>query len=147
MKGNVEKIFLYYTTTITRRSFVKKILFTMACGAMLVSCASKAGVVGPAITEAKTLQALAKVNNLTVPAADSLITAAEKQNSEGQTTQAFYLADEAILKLRLSMLQLEQSALIAENKKAEDNLEAAKGNLRVYSDALNAPKEEVIQHK
>jgi hypothetical protein len=129
---------------------VKKILFTMACGAMLVSCASKAAVIDSTMTEAKTLQALAKEGNLTVPVADSLIAAAEKQNSDGQSSQAFLLADEAILQLRLSMLELERKALDTEKKAALDSLAAAKEYLNLYSNVLNerknSPKEQAIHH-
>jgi len=129
---------------------VKKILFAAVCGALLASCASNGTVAASAITEAKTLQALAKADNWVVPAsADSLITAAEKQNDENQTSQAFLLADEAILQLRLSMLKQEHEALAAENKKAADSLATAKEHLSVYSNVLkeriNAPKEQVIQ--
>lgn len=129
---------------------MKKALIIAACGAMFASCASSGPGVDSTITEAKTLKDLAKADNVPVPAsADSLITAAEKQNSEGQTTQAFLLADEAILQLRLSMVQQEHSALAAENKKAADSLVAAKEYLSLYSNVLkervNAPKVEVIK--
>ena len=129
---------------------MKKVLFTMACAVLIVSCASKrASVVDSAITEAKTLQALAKASNLAVPAsADSIITEAEKQYEERQTEKAFVLAEEAILQLQISLLKQEQTALDAMKTEAENNLTASKENLDVYSNVLqdrkNAPKEQVI---
>jgi len=128
---------------------VKKVLLTAVCVTALISCASKrAAIVDSAIIEAKTLQELAKVNNLAVPPeADSLIAAAEKQNDERQTEQAFVLADEAILRLHLSLVKQEQGVLVTENKKAADSLAAANEYLGVYRNVLkerkNAPKEQV----
>jgi hypothetical protein len=128
---------------------VKKTLFVVICAAFLASCASKrAGIVDSAIIEAKTLQELAKVNNLAVPPeADSLIAAAEKQNKERQTEQAFVLADEAVLRLHLSLVKQEQEILAAETKKAADSLATANEYLGVSRNALherkNAPKEQV----
>jgi len=128
---------------------VKKVLFTAVCATVLISCASKrAAFVDSAIIEAKTLKELATVNNLAVPPeADSLIAAAEKQNEERQTEQAFVLADEAVLRLHLSLVKQEQEVLATENKKAADSLVASNEYLGVYRNVLqerkNAPKEQV----
>jgi len=129
---------------------VKKTLFVVICAAFLVSCASKrAAIVDSAIIEAQTLQELARVNNLAIPPeADSLIAAAKKQNDDRQTEQAFVLADEAVLRLHLSMVKQEQEILAAETKKAADSLVLANEYLGTYRSALqkqkNAPKERVI---
>ena len=128
---------------------MKKTLFMVMCAAFLVSCASKrAAIVDSAIIEAETLQKLAEANNLAVPPeADSLIAAAKKQNDDRQTEQAFVLADEAVLRLHLSMVKQEQEILAAETKKAADSLAAANEYLGVYRSVLqerkNAPKEQV----
>ncbi len=128
---------------------MKKVLFTAVCATVLISCASKrAAFVDSAIIEAKTLKELATVNNLAVPPeADSLIAAAEKQNEERQTEQAFVLADEAVLRLHLSLVKQEQEVLATENKKAADSLVASNEYLGVYRNVLqerkNAPKEQV----
>jgi len=128
---------------------VKKTLFVVICVAFLASCASKrAAIVDSAIIEAKTLRELAKVNNLAIPPeADSLIATAEKQNKESQTEQAFVLADEAVLRLHLSMVKQEQEILAVETKKAADSLGAANEYLGTYRSKLqkqkNAPKERV----
>lgn len=128
---------------------MKKLLFTAMCIALLASCASKrAAIVDPTIVEAKTLIELAKVNNLPLPSdAESLVAAAEKQNEERQTEMAFMLADEAVLKIQLTMLKQEQEALAAENQKAADSLAAINEYLGVYRNVLqerkNAPKEQV----
>ena len=129
---------------------MKKILFTAACAALLMSCASKrAAFVGSTITEAKTLKALANTENLPVDSATVLIEKAEKQNSDSQTEQAFVMADEAVLQIELSMLELENKKLQDENKKAADSLEVSKESLEIYQNVLherkNAPKEQVIQ--
>jgi hypothetical protein len=129
----------------------KKILFPAICAISLISCASqRAGVVDSTITEAKTLQAIAKAIDLEVPVAtDSLITAAETQNDKRQTEQAFVLADEAVLQLHLLLLEQEQAALTAENKNASDSLTAANESLSIYRTVLNerksTPKEQVIR--
>lgn len=129
---------------------MKKILFATLCAALVVSCASnRAAFVDSAITEAMALQELAKAQGIEAPAsADSLITAAKKQNEERQTETAFILADEAILQLQISLLKHEQAALAAENKKAESDLNASKESLDVYRNVLkerkNAPREQVI---
>jgi len=129
---------------------VKKVLLIAMGAVLLVSCASKrAAFVDSTIIEAKTLQELAKVNNLAIPAeVDSLIIAAEKQNSDVQTEQAFVLADEAVLRIYHLMLKQEQEALTAEKEKAADSLAAAEDYLNVYRNVLkerkNAPKERVI---
>jgi len=128
---------------------VKKLLFTTMCVALLVSCASKrAAIVDPTIIEAKTLVELSKANNLPLPPeVDSLVTAAEKHNDERQTEMAFLLADEAVLKIQLSMLKQEQEALAAENKNAADSLATINEYLGVYRNVLrerkDAPKEQV----
>jgi hypothetical protein len=129
--------------------FVKKILFIAVCAGFMVSCASKrAAVVDSTITEAKALQALAKAGNLAVPATDSIITAAEKQNGERQTEKAFVLADEAVLQLQISMLKQELTALGTMKTEAENDLVASKEFLDIYRNVLqvrkNTPKEQVI---
>lgn len=129
---------------------MKKVLLTTLCAALFMSCASKrAAMVDSAITEAKTLQALAKAQSVPFPAsADSLILAAEKQNDERQTEAAYVLADEAILQLQLSFIKHEQTALASENKSATADLNASKESLDIYRNVLrerkNAPKEQVI---
>jgi len=129
---------------------VKKVLLIAMCAALVVSCASKrAAFVDSTIREAETLLALAKVNNLAVSAeTEALITEAKKQNDERQTEQAFVLADEAVLRLQLSLLEQEQKALAAENKKASDSLAIANESLSIYRHVLkerkNAPKEQQV---
>jgi len=134
---------------------MKRMLPIAMCAVLLISCASKrAGVVDSAITEATTLQALSKTVNLEVPAnADSLITAAEKQKNASaldrllhdRQTEAFVLADEAILQYQLSMLKQEEAALAKEKQNAESDLATSKESLDVYRDVLdkqkNAPKQ------
>jgi len=126
---------------------MKKVLFIAVCATFMVSCASKrAAIVDSTIMEAKTLQAIAKADNLEAPAsADSIITAAEKQNAERQTEAAFVLADEAILQLQMFLLKQEQTTLDAMKKEAESNLAASKESLDIYHNVLqdrkNAPKE------
>jgi len=130
---------------------VKKVLLVAVCAALVVSCASKrAAIVDSTITEAETLLALAKVNNLTVSAkTEALIAEAKKQNDERQTEQAFVLADEAVLQLQHSLLKQEEEALVAENKKAADSLAIANESLSIYRHLLkerkSAPKEQVIR--
>lgn len=120
------------------------------CAGLLVSCASqRAAFVDSTITEAKTLQELAKANNLTIPAAtDSLIVAAEEQNKENQTERAFVLADEAVLQIHLSILQQENINLNANKKEVESDLAKSKESLDIYRNFLkelnNAPKEQVV---
>jgi hypothetical protein len=102
-----------------------------------------------AITEAQALQALAKAQGVEVSAeADSLITAAKKQNDERQTEAAYILADKAILQLQIAMLKHEQSALATDSKNATVDLNASKESLDIYRNVLkerkNAPKEQVI---
>jgi hypothetical protein len=121
-----------------------------ACAALMASCASKAAFVASTIEEAKTLQELARVNNLEVPSsADSLVKAAEKQNDDNQMEQAFVLADEAVLLLHFTMLKQEEQTLSAEKKKTADNLDAAKYSLDMYKGMLlnleNTPKQQVIK--
>jgi protein involved in polysaccharide export with SLBB domain len=128
---------------------VKKALFIAVCAGLMVSCASKrAAVVDFTIAEAKALQALAKAGNLTIPATDSIITAAEKQNDERQTEKAFVLADEAVLQLQISMLKQEQATLGTMKTEAENALAESKESLDIYRNVLqvrkNTPKEEII---
>ena len=129
---------------------MKKVLFAMVCTALLASCASKrAAIVESTISEAETLRALAKAKNLAVPEeTESLIANARKQNDDRQTEKAFVLADEAVLRLQLSLLEQEQEALAAENKKAEESLIEANeslSNIRtVLHERKNKPKEQVI---
>jgi len=129
---------------------VKKILFIAMCAALVVSCASKrAALVDSVITEAKLLRAIAKIDSLEVPAiADSLIAAAEKQNDDRQTEQAFVLADEAVLQMQMFLLKHEQTVLNKMKIEAENNLLASKESLDIYHNVLrerrNAPKERVI---
>jgi hypothetical protein len=101
------------------------------------------------IQEAVALQALAKASNLEIPeSTESLIKAAEKQNEERQTEQAFFLADEAVLQIHLSMLKQEQKTLAAENKKISDSVSVAKESLEIYrsilKERITAPKEHLI---
>jgi hypothetical protein len=98
--------------------------------------------------EAITLQSLAKAGNLAVPAADSIIAAAENQNKEKQTEKAFVLAEEAILQLQTSLLKQEQTSLGTMKTEAENDLAVSKESLDIYSNVLqvrkNTPKEQVI---
>lgn len=104
---------------------MKKVLLIAICAVFAVSCASKrAGVVNSTITEAKVLQAMAKVNGLDVSAADALVASAEKQLEAGQTESAFIIADEATLRLQIALQQ-------RENKNIEDSL-------RVITEYLNS---------
>jgi hypothetical protein len=120
---------------------MKKILFTMMCAALLASCASKrAAMVDFTITEAKTLQTLANARGVETALADSLIAAAERQNKERQTEDAFLLADEALLQLHLILLKQEQAVLNAENKSASDSLTAAMQYYDVFKGLLNELK-------
>jgi hypothetical protein len=86
-------------------------------------------MVDSAITEAKVLQALAKANGLETPAADFLVTSAEKQKADGQTEDAFLKADEAILQFQIAVQE-------RENKSISDSLKAATESLNVYHSAL-----------
>jgi len=129
---------------------VKKILFIAMCAVLMVSCASKrAALVDSVITEAKLLRAVAKTDSLEVPAkADSLIAAAEKQNEERQTEQAYVLADEAVLQMQIFLLEHEQANLNKMKIEAENSLLASHESLNIYHNVLrerrNAPKERVI---
>jgi hypothetical protein len=86
-------------------------------------------MVDSTITEAKVLQALAKANGLETPAADFLVTSAEKQKADGQTEDAFLKADEAVLQFQISVLE-------RENKNLSDSLKIATESLNVYHNAL-----------
>jgi hypothetical protein len=116
----------------------------------MISCASKrAALVDSAITEAETLQKLAKAGNLVVPASiDSTIAAAKNQNEDRQTEKAFVLADEAILQLQISLLKQEQTVLGTMKTEAENNLTMSKESLDIYRNVLQdrktTPKEQVI---
>jgi len=128
---------------------VKKILLIAACLAFMASCASKrAAIVDSAITEAETLKAIAQAYNLPVQASDSIITAAKNQQKESQTENAFVLADEAILKLQISLLKQEQNALSDMKTKAEKDLKTSEESLDIYNNVLqerkSTPKEQVI---
>jgi hypothetical protein len=109
---------------------VKNILFIVLCTALLMSCASKrAAVVDSTITEAKVLQAVTKANGVEVPAADSLVTTAEKKKDEGQTEEAYFSADEAVLLYQISLLE-------RENKNLTDSLRNATESLNIYRSLL-----------
>ena len=129
---------------------MKKILFIAMLAALVVSCASKrAALVDSTITEAKTLQALAKANNLAVPAnIDSLVVAAEKQQEDRQTEKAFVLADEAVLQIQIFLLKQEQDSLSTQKAEAESHLAVSKEYLDIYHNVLkvrkNTPKEHII---
>jgi hypothetical protein len=99
--------------------------------------------------EAKMLQAIAKADKLEVPASiDSLIMAAEKQNEDRQTEKAFVLADKAVLKMQIFLLEQEQLSLNTKKAETENNLAVSKESLDIYHNVLrerkNAPKEKVI---
>jgi len=92
------------------------------------------------------LQAVAKAENLEVPASmDSLIAAAEKQNEDRQTESAYVLADEAVLQMQIFLLKQEQTTLNKMRAEAESSLVTSKESLDVYHNVLrerkNAPKE------
>jgi len=114
---------------------VKKILPLFLCAMLFISCASKrAAMVEPILTEAKVLQALAKANSVEAPAlAGELITAAEKQKTDGQTEAAFIFADEAVLQFQLALQK-------QENKKMTDSLRTATEYLNVYRATLEERK-------
>jgi len=130
---------------------VKKVLFTILCAALLMSCASKrAAMVDSAIAEAKSLHALATAQSIEIPTtANLLIESAEKKNEDRQTEEAFILADEAILQLQLSMLKKEQSELVVENNNAQTGLNSTTEELtisrKLLSDSKSLPKEKVIK--
>ncbi|MDR2583615.1 MAG: hypothetical protein LBC75_09065 [Fibromonadaceae bacterium] len=129
---------------------MKKVLFIAMFAALVVSCASKrAALVDSVIMEAKMLQAIAKADKLEVPASiDSLIMAAEKQNEDRQTEKAFVLADKAVLKMQIFLLEQEQLSLNTKKAETENNLAVSKESLDIYHNVLrerkNAPKEKVI---
>ena len=110
---------------------MKKILFIGICTALLASCASpRSAMVDPAITEAKNLQALAKARGIDVSVSTSeLIAKAEKQKENGQTEEAYLLADEAILLLQISLLEREK-------KNIEDSLSRATESLKINRNLL-----------
>jgi len=112
---------------------VKKILLTSLCASLLMSCSSSRGMANSAITEAKTLQNLAKNSGFEVPASTAdLITAAEKQK-EDSPKEALALADEATLQLQLALLK-------QENKNMSDSLEIATGSLTIVRNLLETRK-------
>ncbi|GBU25981.1 hypothetical protein R83H12_02653 [Fibrobacteria bacterium R8-3-H12] len=110
---------------------MKKILFIALCAALLASCASKrAAMVDPTITEAKFLQKLAEANGAEISVSTAnLVAKAEKQRENGQTEDAFLLADEAILLLQISLLEREK-------KNIEDSLAKATETLRINRNLL-----------
>jgi len=89
---------------------VKKILFIAFCAALLASCASpRAGMVDPAIAEAKVLQTLTRERDADVSVSTSdLVAKAEAQKEKGQTEDAYLLADEAILLFQIALLEKEK---------------------------------------
>jgi len=121
---------------------VKKVLFIAMFAALVVSCASKrAALVDSVITEAKLLQAVAKADNLDVPPSmDFLIAAAEKQNEERQTENAYVLADEAVLQMQIFLLKQEEIALNKKKADAESSLITSKESLDVYHNVLRERK-------
>jgi len=110
---------------------VKKILFMASCAALLASCASnRSAMVDSTITEAKYLQKLAETNNAEVSVSTAnLVAKAEKQKADGQTEEAYLLADEAILLLQMSLLEREK-------KNIEDSLTRATETLRINRSLL-----------
>jgi len=117
---------------------VKKILFVSLCTALLMSCSSSRGIANSAITEAKTLQDLAKTRGVEVPASTAeLITTAEKQK-EDKPESALALADEATLQLQLAILK-------QENKNMSDSLEIATGSLTVVRNLLETRRNASVQ--
>jgi len=114
---------------------VKKVLFTVLCAALLMSCASKGTAMADyTLTEAKVLQAIAKNNGLSdLASLDSLVAVAEKQNTDNQTTAAFLLADEAVLQFQIALQK-------QENKNLADSLEIAKGSLKIHQTMLEERK-------
>ena len=129
---------------------MKKVLFIAVCAAFMVSCASKrAALVDSTITEAKTLQALAKANNLEIPSSiDSLVAAAEKEQKDRQTEKAYVLADEAVLQMQIFMLKQEKDSLSTMKGEAESHLAVTKEYLDIHHNVLkvhrNTPKEHII---
>jgi len=114
---------------------VKKILPLFLCVMLFMSCASKnAAMVESTLTEAKTLQQVAKANGLSTSAsADSLVADAEKQNKDGQTEAAFFAADEAVLQFQLALQK-------QENKNIADSLQVAAESLNNYRNVLEGRK-------
>jgi hypothetical protein len=80
-------------------------------------------MVEPTITEAKYLQKLAELNRaeVTVSTGD-LIAKAETQKDKGQSEDAFLLADEAVLRLQISLLERENKSLADSLAKATETL-------------------------
>lgn len=115
--------------------FVKKIIFTSICAALLMSCgSSNPGMANSAITEAQTMQDIAKSRGVEVPAATSdLIASAQKQKEDDAPEAALVLADEATLQLQLSLLK-------QENKNMEDSIKTATNSLSVIRNTLNTTK-------
>jgi len=121
---------------------VKKVLLMAMFAALVVSCASRrAALVDSVITEAKMLQAVAKAENLDVPAStDSLIAAAEQQNENRQTENAFVLADEAVLQMQIFLLKQEQTTLNKMKADAENSLVVSRESLDIYHNVLRERK-------
>ena len=121
---------------------MKKVLLMAMFAALVVSCASRrAALVDSVITEAKMLQAVAKAENLDVPAStDSLIAAAEQQNENRQTENAFVLADEAVLQMQIFLLKQEQTTLNKMKADAENSLVVSRESLDIYHNVLRERK-------
>jgi len=95
------------------------------------------------------LKAIAKAGDLAISAsADSIITAAKKQQEDRQTEMAFVLADEAILQLQISLLKQEQTSLVKMKTDVEGELAVSKESLNIYHNVLQdrkgTPQEQVI---
>jgi hypothetical protein len=90
-------------------------------------------MVDSTIQEAKVLQSLAKAKGLETPAADFLVTSAEKQKADGQTEEAFLKADEAVLQFQIAGQEQENKVLL-------DNLKAATESLTIHRAALEERK-------
>jgi hypothetical protein len=114
---------------------VKEILFIALCAALLASCASpRAAMVDPAIAEAKVLQTLTRERGADVSVSTSdLVAKAEKQKENGQTEDAYLLADEAILLFQIALLEKEK-------KNIEDSLAMVNEVLKVDRSILNDRK-------
>lgn len=113
---------------------MRKILLSALWVAALAACASKGTVMADsAIAEAKALQNLAKEVDVQVPTAVNLIADAERQKAEKQNTEAFVLADEAILQLQIALLK-------QENKDLTDSLAQATEALIVNRKVLEERK-------
>jgi phage protein D len=87
-------------------------------------------MVDPTITEAKFLQKLAETNGAEISVSTgNLVAKAEERKKNGQTEEAYLLADEAILLLQISLLDREK-------KNIEDSLTKATETLRINRNLL-----------